>query len=134
VSIDNHQYIFSKLCFLGYHLRGYEGASMKRRNFRSLGFAIWLSVHGYHRHRDLSFFRKGEFEGESFRLCLVYDELLTQLGRSLSKLAFNIGREDWEPEQDAERLLRLVNNWQEGVRKRAQKRTKARIAESKIAA
>jgi hypothetical protein len=58
----------------------------------------------------------------------------TQLGRSLSKLAFDIGREDWEPEQDAERLLRLVNDWQEGVRKRAQKKTKARIAESKSAA
>jgi hypothetical protein len=98
-----------------------------------------LSVHGYHRHGDLSFFRKGEFEGESFRLCFVYDELLTQLGRSLSKLAFDIGREDWEPEQEAERLLRLVENWQEGVRKgmerrRAERRRAHKKARLKIAA
>lgn len=107
---------------------------MKRRNFRSLGFAIWLTIHGYHRHRDFSFFRKDEFEGQRFRLYLVYDELLTQLARSLSKLAFDIRREDWYPEEDAARLLRLANKWQEGVLKRAQKKTRPRIAESKIAA
>jgi hypothetical protein len=90
---------------------------MKRRNFRSLGFAIWLTINGYHRHRDFSFFRKDEFEGQRFRLYLVYDELLMQLARSLSKLAFDIRREDWDPEEDAAGLLRLVNKWQEGVLK-----------------
>ena len=105
---------------------------MKRENFGSLGFAIWLTVHGYHRYRDLSFFRKGEFVGERFRLHLVYDELLTQLARSLSKLAFDIRREDWNPQEDAARLVRLVNNWQEGVRKRALKKTRSRVVKSKI--
>lgn len=129
--IDSHRYTpMQRIDFRVLFPRNSAEGRMKRRSFKALGFGIWLTLHGYQRRRDLNFFRAEDFEGRSYYIHPIYNELLAELGRSLSKLAFEMNWEgDQSPAQDAERLLHAVQKWHKGLRKRARrKRAAPRIA------
>src|SRR5215469_13822040 len=89
-----------------------------KRSFRKLEFALLVTLIEYYRRRDLSFFRGEELKGRSFPHLFVQGDLLKELSRVLWMAMFEAGREDWDDhEEDIARLVRLIINWQEGVRK-----------------